>query len=897
MTFSRQFESNARKSPERIAFRVKTARGYREVSYGEVCRQSRLVATGLIAMGLQARARVAIVSENRPEWVIACIGIYMAGATVVPLDAQISEAEWRRLLDDSESHTVFVSGMLLPKLQAAVQNSRPPRRIICFDPLGGDRDARSELSGLVDWASCIGNPPALPETSLSDVANIIYTSGTTGKPKGVMLTQQNIVSELDAILPTIHPSEADTLLCLLPLQHVFASIVNVFTPLYIGARVVFADTLKRSEILEAMREAHITILATVPQFFYLFHNRIKDELARKSVLVRKAFGLMLPLNRYCRRFLKLNCGKLLFSKVHENFGDSLWLFVSGGSAFDPKVAQEFHDLGFTIIQGYGLTETTGGCTVTRVHDNVIGSVGKSLPGTEISIDAPDASGIGEVLIRGPLVMKGYYKDPEATAEATRGGWFHSGDLGRLDEKGNLFITGRVKEVIVLPNGKNIYPDEIETHYLQSPFISEIAALGIASLGTHGTSERLHGLVVPNFDVLKEKRIANAREILRDEIGRLSIQLPKYKRLMSYQIRKDPLPRTTTQKIKRLELKNLIESGQMRDTDLAQETRTLSQEDRATMSSAMGQEVLGLLKDTYHRNTPIEPDTNLELDLGFDSMERIELLASLEQTLNLDLPDDFGAELHTVRDLIVGLERLAGGGAGSGSSVRQSWTNILSEESVKPLESEIRFAGEALTVIKFIGLKLVYVICRIFLSMQVRGLRNLPPTGPYLLCPNHLSYIDPLVVCSALPYRHFRRAFFVGASEYIANWFSRMLARWTNTIPVDPDAQLLRAMKVGAHGLRRGRVLCIFPEGARSFDGELKEFKKGAAILSRETGAPIVPVGIRGTHEVWGRDSSRIRLHDVTVAFGSPILLGPARGSDPYQADTDILRNTVAQLIY
>jgi long-chain acyl-CoA synthetase len=288
--------------------------------------------------------------------------------------------------------------------------------------------------------------------------------------------------------------------------------------------------------------------------------------------------------------------------------------------------------------------------------------------------------------------------------------------------------------------------------------------------------------------------------------------------------------------------------------------------------------------------------NLELDLGFDSMERVELLASLEQTLNLDLPDDFGADVHTVRDLIIALERLAGGGTGTGGSVRQRWNNILSEESTKQMEGEVRFTGKALTIVKFVGLRLLYLLFRIFLRMKVRGIRNLPANGPYLLCPNHLSYIDPLVLCSALPYRHFRRAFFVGASEYIANRFTRMLARLTDTIPVDPDAHLLRAMKVGAYGLRCGRILCIFPEGARSFDGQLKEFKKGAAILSRETGTPIVPVGIRGTHEVWARDSRRIRLHEVTVAFGSPMLLGPAEGPDPYQSDTEVLRSTVAQLV-
>ncbi len=356
-------------------------------------------------------------------------------------------------------------------------DSRPPRRTICFDPVPGDHDARAELSGLIEWEASLSNPPALPECRPSDTASIIYTSGTTGKPKGVTLTHSNIVGELQSIFGAIYADENDALLCLLPLQHVLASVINVLVPLYIGAQVVFADTLKRSEILQALEEAGITILATVPQFFYLFHDRIQEELSKQPPRMQKLFRTMLRLNRFSMRFLGLNLGKLLFSKVHRSFGASLRLFVSGGSSLDAKVAQDFHDMGFTILQGYGLTETTGACTVTRVVNNVVGSVGPPLPGVEIRIPSPDETGTGEILIRGPMVMEGYYRNPAETAEAIEDGWFHSGDLGRVDAKGNLFVTGRKKEVIVLPNGKNIYPDELETHYLQSPCIQEIAVIG------------------------------------------------------------------------------------------------------------------------------------------------------------------------------------------------------------------------------------------------------------------------------------------------------------------------------------------------------------------------------------------------------------------------------------
>ncbi|HSW40736.1 MAG TPA: AMP-binding protein, partial [Acidobacteriota bacterium] len=518
-TFNQQFKEVVQRNPDRTAFRMKTSEGYTTVSYREASHRSVGVAIGLLASGLQHGSRVAILSENRPEWVVAYLGVYLSGTVAVPLDTQITPAEWRRLIDDSEAKVIFVSGALRRKLLDAVAGSASSPMVISFDPAPDTGDVRGELAGFIDWAYGISDPPALPEVVPSDTATIIYTSGTTGVPKGVLLTHYNIVKELQCVFGAIHADENDTLLCLLPLQHVLASVINVLVPLYKGGQVVFADTLKRSEILQALAEAGITILATVPQFFYLFHNRIREELSKKPPVVRKVFRGMLRLNRFSMRFLKINLGSRLFAKVHHSFGARLRLFISGGSSFEQKVAQDFHDMGFTIIQGYGLTETTGACTVTRLENNVIGSVGPPLPEVEIKIDSPDEAGIGEILIRGPMVMKEYYRNPDATNEVLKDGWFHSGDLGRLDDRGNLFITGRRKEVIVLPNGKNIYPDELETHYLQSPFIQEIAVIGISNRQEPG--ERLHGVVVPNFDFLKSKKIANARETIRDEIASLS----------------------------------------------------------------------------------------------------------------------------------------------------------------------------------------------------------------------------------------------------------------------------------------------------------------------------------------------------------------------------------------
>ena len=895
-SFNEQFEKIVRRFPDRIAFRLKTPRGYPTVSYREAYRQAKAVAIGLPALDLKRGSRVAILSENRPEWVIAYLGIYLSGMVAVPLDTQISPAEWRRLLDDSEANLVFVSGSLSAKLNEALKDSRPPRRVVTFDPTDGDRDARSELTAFIDWAEGLPNPPALPECQPSDLVTIIYTSGTTGTPKGVMLTQSNIVGELESIFSAIHVDQNAALLCLLPLQHVLASIINVLVPLYLGGQVVFADTLKRTEILQALEEAGITILATVPQFFYLFHNRIEEELAKQPPRVRKLYRAMLRLNRFSMRILRINLGKLLFAKVHHSFGAKLQLFVSGGSAFDPRVAQDFHDMGFTILQGYGLTETTGACCVTTVKKNVVGSVGPALPGVEVKIISPDETGTGEIVIRGPMVMDGYYKNQAATAEVLKDGWLHSGDLGRIDANGNVFVTGRQKEVIVLPNGKNIYPDELEAHYSQSPFIQEIAVIGVSDAQERG--ERLHALVVPNFDYLKSKKIANVRAALRDEIAGRSNQLPKYKRLMSYQVQSDPLLRTTTRKLKRLELKKLVESGQLSASEIGPPPAAASRQDMALMVSAVGQEVVNCIRDTYHRDAQIEPNMNLELDLAFDSMEKVELLASLEQTLDLQLPDDFGADILTIRDLIAKLEHQAGVVTPGGAQDRQSWKTMLSEDSLSAEEaSQFRLSGLPVSLSKYFVARLAYfLLFKTFLRIEVSGLKQLPAQGPYLLCPNHQSYLDAFVLVAALPFRIFRNMFFVGYSALFTSRLMKLVARITNIVPVDPDAHLLRAMKAGAYGLRSGRILCIFPEGGRSYDETLQEFKKGAAILARELSVPVIPTAIQGTHHVWPRDSMRIRPHKVTVTFGQPIPPSTEEAADPYQQDTQRLKEAIANLL-
>ena len=393
-----------------------------------------------------------------------------------------------------------------------------------------------------------------------------------------MLTHANLLGEVESVFQWAHVGPEDAVLGVLPLFHVLSQMANLLLPLVKGARVVYLETLNTTELLRALNERQITIFAVVPQFFYLIHERIFKEVAKRGKVAGWALKTLMSLNRGLRA-IGFNAGRIFFGKLHSTFGDRMRYLITGGSRFDPQIGYDFYALGIDVLQAYGLTETTGAAFAALPHDNVIGSVGPPLPGVEGKIiDAkPGEDGgpaVGEIAIKGAIVMKGYWNRPDATAAVLKDGWLHTGDLGYFDSGGNLFITGREKDVIVLSNGKNVYPEEIESYYLKSPYIKEIGVMALEAEPGNPASDRLYGVVVPDFDVLKERKIVNAKEVIRFDIEGISAKIPSTKRIGSYEIWQDPLPRTTTRKLKRFELEKRVRANQKKgQADSADQLRT------------------------------------------------------------------------------------------------------------------------------------------------------------------------------------------------------------------------------------------------------------------------------------------------------------------------------------
>jgi len=884
-------------------------------TFGETLSSVRSLAYRLSTENILPGDRVALIGENHPSWAIAYLGILFNGSVCVPMDPNGEIETITNFIENSDAKLAFIGSEVVEKLSQIEERLGRSIPAVVWSS-NADLASANGFQPFSEWAATevpSDTPP--PTAAGDDIALLIYTSGTTGTPKGVPLTHGNIVAELDGVNEVLALDDSVKILSLLPLFHAYLQIVNLWVATTYGCEVGYLKELSPAELSSAMKEFRPTMLSTVPRLWYLFHKKIFDAVEEKPAPVQMLFKAMLATNGALRNTLGVNLGGKLFGKVYESFGGRLRLAITAGSRFDENVARDFHNLGFTIIQGYGLTETSGAATATFEDDNRVGSVGKAMRGTEIKIAEPDKDGIGEVLIRGKVVFKGYYQNPEATAEAfTEDGWFRSGDLGRIDSDGHLYIVGRGKDVIVLPSGKNVHPEDLEVHYLKAPEVEELAVIGVSddSVGKAG-AEKLIAVVVPNFEYLKTAKLPNSKEAVRYALDNLGRGLPEYQRVRDYLVRTEPLPRTATRKIKRFELKKQIESGEFSSNGLPEKkVWELAASDSTLLETNLGKTVTSAIRLQSKDADVIHPDMNLEIDLGLDSLARAEFFAGLEEAFKTEFTAEQVAAALTVRNVIdlvgsteVG-ESLASDNVSAEISTELNWSKILraTDDDMTEVREVLRprpvFVGLA-----FVVYRIFNYFCRVFMRLEVTGVENLNKASAsapaFLICPNHQSFLDPFVLTSNYPHAIFQRIFHVGASMFFESSVMRFVSKMLRVVPIDQDTQLLKAMKAGALGLKEGMILNIYPEGERAFDGNLHEFKKGAAILATELDLPIVPVALDGLQNVWARKSWRIRPAKVKIRIGEPFFPRDIipDGSTPefaYTTVIDHVRSTIEGMI-
>jgi long-chain acyl-CoA synthetase len=542
-------EFAANRFGEKLALQARRANRFFQVTFDELRTQVSEAASGLLATGLKPGGRVGILSENRPEWAVAYLAIVRAGCAAVPLCPQLKSHELRHIVSVSKCDYLFASSSFLEQAFEITDGVSFFKGVISLD---GDSDLTLEdifIRGRDARSS-------LPTPKPDDLAALIFTSGTTGMAKGVMLSHKNIISNLVSVYEALNYDSSDNLISVLPLYHTFEATCGMLAPLARGASVTYARSMRPPEIMRDIEDTKATIMLCVPLLYEMILSGIRRRVKKASRLDRTFFKTAWGISGGLE-FLRLRPGNVLFKSFRKKSGlESIRLMICGGAPLSPEIARGFMRLGFTFIEGYGLTEASPVLAVGRQGKEKVGSVGQALPGVELKIDKPDENGIGEIVARGDNIMLGYYENPEETAKVIREGWLHTGDLGRLDKDGYLYVTGRIKNLIVTKAGKNIYPEEIEDELMKCRFIKEVVVVGRTDPETK--RERVHAIVFPDYAEIdaeaetKGKPYSNQEMemLIGDEVKKCSEGLPDYKKIKGFEVREDEFPKTATGKIRR-----------------------------------------------------------------------------------------------------------------------------------------------------------------------------------------------------------------------------------------------------------------------------------------------------------------------------------------------------------
>ena len=874
------FSEAAAKNPERIALQIKRDNQWLRFTYKEVQAQSLKVAAFLTHEGLGRSDLAGIILENRPEWAMIYLGIMYAGLTAVPFDVQLNPFELKNLINDSGIKVLFCSyNIFRDKITPEMQGKLSKIVILDVTELKQQNIVNfSQLENIAADASLL--PPVSPE----DIASLIYTSGTTAKPKGVLLTHRNFCADFRSVSRMNICSASDNMLSILPLHHTYAFMVTLLLPLFLGGKTTYCYSFKPQDLSLIIKEAEVTILVGVPQLFSMLHKAIFEQLKRIPALI---LPLLIPVIRV---------------KVRRKFGRSLRLFASGGARLEPKIAKDlFKLLNIKVAEGYGLTETSPVVTLNPLEKIKFGSVGRAIPDVQLRILHPDQNGVGQVLIKGPNVMKGYFKQPGLTNEVIKDGWFYSGDLGFLDKEGYLFLTGREKDVIVLSSGKNIYPDEMEEYYSRSPYIKEMCIFARYEEKFGRKIESLYAVVVPDLDYFKQHNETDIRGKIRWEFENLAKHLPSYNHIMGFIVTKEELPRTALKKLKRYEVrqKYLEEKPEKAEAKEA----AFSEEDLNTLNQDIAVKAINYIAQETRK--PVFLDSHLEIDLGIDSLSRVELGLGLEALFSIQIPEQMLYSISTVREIILSITEImkkAKPAEYAAKNSQKTWPQILKEEPREEMRDKLKIAPGFSDILFTLIFKSIFLfIFRLCWSLKIEGKKNLPKQGPYIICSNHASYLDGFVIASSLNFSQAINIFFLGLSAI----FEHPLINWTvkvaRVISIDPNVHFTEAMQAVSFVLAQGKIVCIFPEGRRSIDENVADFKKGIGILIKELDIPIIPVYIKGSHYSWPRGSAFPRFCPLKVIFGKPLASKGIRegikekAANEYEAIARALREEVFKL--
>ncbi len=843
-----------------------------------------------LARGLYGRtdkeARIGLFAAPGFESIAAVLAVIRSGSSVVLLDVQLADEVLKNILADCGAKLVFTTRRYAERLESIVPD-------ITLGILDAENDEE------VSWKRFFSQEGDLPELTAEQEATLFYTSGTTGPPKGVPLSHENLVFQLDTVAQTGLIGEGDKMLLPLPLHHVYPFVIGILVPLSMGLTIVLPNSLTGPQILRAIGEGGVTVILGVPRLYSAIFSGISSKFTAKGFLGKIMFGTFLKLSVALRK-KRLRVGRLMFRPLHKKIGPSLNILASGGSPLDPDLAWNLEGLGWNVAIGYGLTETSPLLTLNPPGSGRVGSVGPPIQDVELWFD-PSAipqedsesekksdQKKGEILAKGPGVFSGYLNLPEKTAEAFSDGWFKTGDLGYQDKEGYVYVTGRVSTLIVTEGGENIQPDHVEKALEDHPLIKEAGVLQ--------KNGKLTALLVPDPAEIRKIETDDIRKAVSQAVTEQARKLPSYQRIEDFALARETLPRTRLGKIKRHILEDRYESARKEDGEKQEAgpiaPEEMSDQDRAFLENDAAWHTWEWLSERY-KDQRLTPDTSLRLDLGVDSMEWLNLTMEIREKIGAEITDEAIGNIETVRDLLKEVME-----ASEGETTPASLDDpekIVSEKQKK----FIRPPGPVTKYIAAAVFKFNRLLMKLIFRVKVKGEENIPE-GQVVFTPNHVSYLDPFVLASALKNERLKNTFWAGLRRAaLRNPLNRAVSRLAKTIPVDPRKGVFSALASAAIVIKRGDSLIWFPEGRRSPSGELQSFRPGIGVLLERYEVPVVPVFIRGTQKAMPVGKIIPTPAKVVVAFGEPVfpeqLKQKGEGKEIKDKIADGLQKSVAEV--
>ena len=813
--------------------RIAIIAGEREVTFSELLERINLYARQFCCAPGE---RTLIFADNSEGWVYAFYSVWTGGGIPVPVDASGAISDVAYIIRDCKPAGIWTSAKRLPVVQAALEEA----------------GHKAEIRLVEDYETM---PTDGWKASLTyreeDTAVIIYTSGTTGSPKGVMLSFRNILVNIDAVYRKvpIFNTERRTL-TLLPLHHVLPLVGTLIMPLYCGGGIAICPTISGPDIMATLKRGRVAIMVGVPRLWQMLYGGIKKKIDERWI-TRMLFCL-------CAKVNSRRLSRLIFKAVHEKLGGNILYLVSGGAALDREIAIGLQTLGLQLLEGYGMTEAAPLIAFTRPGDLVPGSVGLPIDGMECRIID------GEICAKGPNIMQGYYNRPEETAAVIdKDGFLHSGDLGRTDNKGRIYITGRSKEIIVLSNGKNVQPAEIE--YKLEKYTERVKEAAVVQDG-----DQLRAIIVPEEEWasgLTDKQVEEA--LKREVLEPYNLTVTNYKKLMNLLVYRDQLPRTRIGKLQRFKLNDILRGVK-------------APEPRNSVNPNLRESEfpeLRIIRDYLEREKLIQvkPTDHIETDLALDSLDMVSLEGFILQTFGTKVN---AASMPGFRN-IEAMARYVAESKTRMEIEEEDWHAFLSSDATALDLPKTSFILPLMRNASKLMLKL-------YNRLEIVGTENIPSDGPCILAPNHQSFLDGAVVAAGLPAEVLRRTYSYATEEHIQSRLRKAVARNSNVILMERGNlrdSILRMAKV----LRQGSNLLIFPEGRRTDTGALGTFRKTFAILATELQVPIVPVRITGAFEALPRTASIIKPHSIKVEFLPAVT--PDR-NDTYEACAEKVKQII-----